>query len=152
MLEECVSNHRHQRMTMEAAPRSSLEVVETEFLLQLLMSLLADPSRLYRRSQAAQVHLGGQVGKIIFFLPGRAVLADEPGFVAWKMLLTFIPYPLRGPVRGAHTDSSKSGFQPTFRPAAPTHSFPLGTGQHVFSRDRQNIWHVPFTWPTPNFG
>jgi len=50
MLEECVSNHRHQRMTMKAVPRSSLEVIETEFLLQLLMSLLADPSCLDRRS------------------------------------------------------------------------------------------------------
>ena len=84
MLEECVCNHRHQRMTMKAVPRPSLEVVEAEFLLQLLMSLLADPSRLYGRSQAAQVHLGWQVGKIIFLLPGRAVLADEPGFVAWQ--------------------------------------------------------------------
>ena len=67
MLEECVSNHRHQRMTMKAVPRSSLEVIETEFLLQLLMSLLADPSCLDRRSQAAQVHPSGQVGKIVYF-------------------------------------------------------------------------------------
>ena len=92
MLEECVSNHCHQRVTMKAVPRPSLEVVEPEFLLQLLMSLFADPSCLDRRSQAAQVHLGGQVGKIIFLLPGRAVLADEPSFVAWQMLLTLIPY------------------------------------------------------------
>ena len=136
MLEECVSNHRHQRMTMKAVPRSSLEVIETEFLLQLLMSLLADPSCLDRCSQAAQVHPSGQVGKIVFLLPGCAVLADEPSFVAWKVLLTLIPYPLRRSVGSTHADSSKSGFQPTFRPAAPTHSFPLGTGQHVFSRYR----------------
>ena len=49
MLEERVSNHRHQRMTMKAVPRPSLEVVETEFLLQLLMGLLANPSCLDRR-------------------------------------------------------------------------------------------------------
>src|SRR6202035_2891849 len=70
MLEECVSNHRHQRMTMKAGPRSSLEVIETAFILQLLVSLLADPSCLDRRSQAAQVHPSGQVGKIVFLLPG----------------------------------------------------------------------------------
>ena len=64
------------------------------------------------------------------------MLADEPGFVAWQMLLTLIPYSLRRSVGGAHTYSSKSGFQPTFGPAAPTHSFPLGTGQHIFGRDR----------------
>ena len=136
MLEECVSNHCHQRVTMKAVPRPSLEVVETEFLLQLLVTLFADPSCLDHRSQAAQIHLGGQVGKIIFLLPGRAVLADEPGFVAWQMLLTLIPYSLRGSVGGTHTDSSKSGFQPTFRPATPTHGFPFGAGQHLFCRNR----------------
>ena len=133
MLEECVSNHRHQRMTMKAVPRSSLEVIETEFLLQLLVSLLADPSCLDRRSQAAQVHPSGQVGKIVFLLPGCAVLADKPSFVAWKVLLTLIPYPLRRSVGDADTDSSKSGFQPAFRPVTLTHSSPLGTCQHVFS-------------------
>jgi hypothetical protein len=49
MLEERVSNHRHQRMTMKAVPRPSLEVIETEFLLQLLMGLLANSSCLDRR-------------------------------------------------------------------------------------------------------
>ena len=35
MLEERVSNHRHQRMTMKAVPRPSLEVVEPELLSRL---------------------------------------------------------------------------------------------------------------------
>ena len=34
------------RMTVKALPGSSLEVVEAEFLFQLLMGLLANPSRL----------------------------------------------------------------------------------------------------------
>ena len=63
MLEECVSNHCHQRVTMKAVPRPLLEVVEPEFLLQLLMSLFANPPCLDRRSQAAQVHLGGQLAR-----------------------------------------------------------------------------------------
>jgi hypothetical protein len=46
MLEEGVSDRCHERVTMKASPGSSLEVIETEFLFQLLMSLLADPSRL----------------------------------------------------------------------------------------------------------
>jgi len=50
MLEESVSDHCHKRVTMKASPGSSLEVIETDFLLQLLMSLLADPSRLDRGS------------------------------------------------------------------------------------------------------
>ena len=37
MLEEGVGDHCHERMTMKAGPRSSLEVIEAEFLFQLLM-------------------------------------------------------------------------------------------------------------------
>jgi len=68
MLEEGVGDHGHERMTVKALPRSSLEVIEAEFFFQLLMSLLADPSRLDGGSQGAQVHRGGQVGQIVFLL------------------------------------------------------------------------------------
>ena len=44
MLEECVSDHGHEGMTMEALPGSSLEVIKPEFFFQLLMGLLANPS------------------------------------------------------------------------------------------------------------
>jgi hypothetical protein len=43
MLEECVSGHGHERVTMEGlriVPRSD----QPEFLFQLLMSLFANPS------------------------------------------------------------------------------------------------------------
>jgi hypothetical protein len=46
MLEEGVSDHCHERVTMEASPGSPFEVIETAFLFQLLMGLLADPSGL----------------------------------------------------------------------------------------------------------
>jgi hypothetical protein len=46
MLEEGVSDHRQERMTVKALPGLSLEVIETEFFFQLLVSLLANPSRL----------------------------------------------------------------------------------------------------------
>ena len=46
MLEEGVSDHCHKRVTMKALPGSSLEVVEAKFLFQLLMGLIAAPSRL----------------------------------------------------------------------------------------------------------
>ena len=54
MLEEGVGDHRHERVTVKAWPGSSLEVIETEFFLQLLMGLLADPSRLDGGSQAVR--------------------------------------------------------------------------------------------------
>ena len=63
MLEECVSNHRHQRMTMKAVPRSSLEVIETEFLLQLLVSLLADPSCLDRAAKPRRSIPAGKLAR-----------------------------------------------------------------------------------------
>ena len=44
MLEEGGSDHRHERMTVKALPRTSLEVVEAELFFQLLMGLFADPS------------------------------------------------------------------------------------------------------------
>jgi len=43
MLEESVSNHGHERVAVEALPGSPLEVVETQFFFQLLVSLLANP-------------------------------------------------------------------------------------------------------------
>jgi hypothetical protein len=39
-------DHRHERMSMKALPGPALEVIETEFFLQLLVCLLANPSRL----------------------------------------------------------------------------------------------------------
>ena len=68
MLEEGVSDHRHKRMTVKALPGSSLEVIETEFFFQLLVSLLANPSRLDSSRQGAQVGLRRQVGEIILLL------------------------------------------------------------------------------------
>ena len=56
MLEERVSNHRHQRMTMKAVPRPSLEVVEPELLSRL-------DSREYRPHHGARlIDLRGRHG------------------------------------------------------------------------------------------
>jgi hypothetical protein len=68
MLEEGVSDHRHKRMTVKALPRSPLEVIETKFFFHLLVSLLANPSRLDGGRQGVQVSLRRQVGKIVFLL------------------------------------------------------------------------------------
>src|SRR5665811_786906 len=126
MLEECIRDHCHESVTMKALPGSSLEVVETKFLFQLLMGLLADPSRLDCGGQGAQVRPRGQVGEIVFLLSRRPVFADEPGLVPWQMLLTLVPDPLRRSVRCTHSDGGKAGFQPALRPVSPAHSLPLG--------------------------
>ena len=68
VLQEGISDHCHECMTVKALPGSSLEVIEAEFFFELLVGLLADPSRLDGGSQGAQVRPGGQVGEIVFLL------------------------------------------------------------------------------------
>src|SRR6266568_2149549 len=136
MLEEGVSDHRHERMTVKALPGSSLEVIETEFFFQLLVSLLANPSRLDGGRQGAQVHLCRQVGEIVFLLSRHPVFADEPSLVAGQMLLTLVPDPLRRSVGNPHADRSKTSLELSFRAGAPTDGAPFGVGQHVFGRYR----------------
>ena len=91
MLEEGICDHRHERMTVKALPGSSLEVIETEFFFQLLVSLLANPSRLDGGRQGAQVRLRRQVGEIVFLLSRHPVFADEPGLLPGQMLLALVP-------------------------------------------------------------
>ena len=55
MLEKGVSDYRHECMAVKALPGSCLEVIKTELFLQLLMSLLANPSCLDGGRQGAQV-------------------------------------------------------------------------------------------------
>src|SRR5437667_12251395 len=98
MLEEGVSDHRHERVTVKAVPGSSLEVIETKFFFQLLVSLLANPSRLDGGRQGAQVGLCRQVSEIVFLLSQQPVVADEPGLLAWQLLLALVPNSLRGAV------------------------------------------------------
>ena len=83
ILEEGISNHCHEGVTVKAVPRSSLEVIETEFFLQLLMGLFANPAGLDGGCQAAQVRFYRQVGEIVFLLSGDALFADEPSLIPW---------------------------------------------------------------------
>ena len=63
MLEEGVSDHRHERVTMKAVPGSSLEVIETEFFLQLLMGLLANPACLDGGGQVRRSVSAGRLAR-----------------------------------------------------------------------------------------
>ena len=81
MLEEGVGDHRHERMTVKALPGSSFEVIEAKFFFHLLVSLLANPSRLDGGRQGAQVGRPRQVGEVVFFLSRHPVFADKPSLV-----------------------------------------------------------------------
>ena len=136
MLEECVRDHRHEGVTVKALPGSFLEVVEAEFLLQLLMRLLADPSRLDGSGQGGQIRPGWQVGKIVFLLSRHPVFADESGLVPRQMLLALVSDPLRWSVGDPHADRGEASLELSFRAGAPTDVLPCGVGQHVFGRHR----------------
>ena len=56
--------------------------------------------------------------------------------LAWQVLLTLVPDPLRRSVGNPHADRSKTSFELSFRTGAPTDGAPCGIGQHVFGRDR----------------
>jgi hypothetical protein len=82
ILEEGVSDHRHERMTVKTLPGSPLEVVKTEFFFQLLMRLLANPSRFDGSCQRVEVRARRQVGEIVFLLtrgPSPINQASSPG-------------------------------------------------------------------------
>ena len=115
MLEEGICDHRHERMTVKALPGSSLEVIETEFFFQLLVSLLANPSRLDGGRHGAQVRLRRQVGEIVFLLSGHPVFADEPGLLPGQMLLALVPDLPWWPVCYAHTDGGKTSLELSLR-------------------------------------
>jgi hypothetical protein len=55
-------------MPVKALARSHLEVVEAEFLFQLLMGLLTNPSRLDGGGQGVQVGRGRQISEVVFLL------------------------------------------------------------------------------------
>ena len=63
MLEEGVSNHRHERMTVKALPGPALEVVETEFLFQLLVGLLAIHRALMVAAKARRPVFAGRLAR-----------------------------------------------------------------------------------------
>jgi len=149
MLQECVGDHRHERVAMKPLPRSALEVIEAEFLFQLLMGLFANPSRLDGRGEGFEVGLGGQVREIVFSLARDAMFADEPGLLARHVLLSLVPDPLGRSIGDAHTNSGEAGFQRPFRSPAPTHLPPFRFSQHGFSMDGRAVGHMPLTRPTP---
>src|SRR5216117_2136912 len=66
------------------------------------------------------------------------------------MLLTLVLDPLRGAVGDPHANSGKTCFQLSLGPVSPTHVLPLGIGQHVFGRYRQDIRNVPLAATAPS--
>ena len=132
MLQECVGNHRHQGMPMQALPGASLEVIEAQFLLHLLMRLFANPAGFDDRRQFEQFRFGRQVGEIVFRLAAGAALTDQPDLFSGKMLLPLVADPLWRPIGDTHTNGGKTCLQCAFGSLPPTDGSPSGRSQHLF--------------------
>ena len=76
VLQKGHGDHDHEGVVVEPMPAPALEVVEAEFLLHLLVRLLADPARLDEPGEALDRGVGGQVGEVVLRLAGGAALAD----------------------------------------------------------------------------
>src|SRR5512136_470580 len=81
-LEEGISDHGHQSMSVQADPGSTLVVIEAEFLLELLMRLFTDPPAFDRGGKLREARVCGQVRHIVFLFTRRPTFADEPDLVA----------------------------------------------------------------------
>ena len=144
MLEEGVGDHRHQRVAMQALPRATLEVVEAEFLFELLMRLLAHPARLDGRGERFQIGVGREVHEIVFLFPRGAALADQPGLFARHVLHAFVADALRLSVGDAHAQSGEAGFQQAFGSLAPSDYAPFFIGEHLLCALGENVGHTAF--------
>jgi hypothetical protein len=103
-------------------------VIKSKLLFQLLMRLLANPSRLDGGRQGAQVRLCRQVGEIVFLLSRHPVFADEPRLLPGQMLPALVPDSLWWSVCYAHTDGGETSLELSFRAGAPTDVLPCGVG------------------------
>src|SRR4051812_9796582 len=72
----------HQGVAMQAGPGPALEVAEPQFLLELLVHLLAGPARLDGGDQAPQRGPLRQVAEVVLLLAAVAPFADQPEFLA----------------------------------------------------------------------
>ncbi len=121
-------------MAVEASPGSALEVVQAEFLFELLMGLLADPARLDGASQSSDRGVGRQVREIVFSFAIRAILTHQPGFLSRHVLGTGRTDSLGRAISNAYPHGGKAGCQTPLCSLAPTELPPLRAFEHRLCR------------------
>ena len=93
-------------------------MVETEFFLELLVRLLADPTSLDGAGQLLDRRLAREIGQVILALSGRAMFADEPGLFAGQVLGAHIMDTLWWSVCDPNANRSEAGRELSLCPAA----------------------------------
>src|SRR3712207_1459745 len=103
-----------------------LEVAQAQFLLELLVRLLSDPTRLDRGGEGAQRCPRRQVAEVVLALAARTPLADQPGLLARQVTIV-------GPDRAvADPDAGRRepGGECPLGAVPPRHPPPGEVGQH----------------------
>src|SRR3954464_10005040 len=137
LLQESESPGRQQDVMPQGAPTSALEMVEPKLFLELLVRLLANPSRLDQPRQLLERRLGRQVGEVVLELTGSSVLADQPHLVTGQMDAAAN----RNAVGRPHPKRGERRAQRTLRAATPGDRPPVRLGQHGFGLDRSRLRH-----------
>ena len=87
---------------MQPRPRAALEVIKTEFFLELLMRPLADPARLDGTGNILDRRVCREIGEIVFSLAVGTMLAHQPGFFTRHMLCAGVADRFVKPSRDQH--------------------------------------------------
>ena len=119
-------------------------MVEPKLLLELLVGLFTDPPGLDRGGERLDGGIGRQVRDIVFLLPGRPPLADEPDLVARHALHTIIEHPVLMTIGDADTAAREETCQPTLGAPPPADLLPFLSGQQSFSGERRLIRDMVF--------
>ena len=139
MLEESIGDHGHQRVAMKPLPGSPLEVIETEFLVHLLVRLFTHTARLDGWGEHGEVGIGRQVREIVLSLTRETMLANEPGLLTGQMLLALVPDPLRRAVGDTDADRCELRPQRSLGAGAPADLCPDRIRNDSLGRDRQHV-------------
>ncbi len=120
---------------MQARPGSTFEVIEAEFLLELLMSLFANPSGFDRGGERFEARVGWQVGHIVFLFARRSAFADKPDLFARHALHAMVAHAVLVAIGDTNATRREETRHPAFRAPPPTDLLPFCVSQRRFGGD-----------------
>src|SRR6516162_9059603 len=82
-------------------------MIEPQLLLELLVRLLANPTRLDGGGEPLEADVGRKIGEGVFAFARGAALAHQPGFGAGHMLHAFVMDSLRRSVGDPHANGGE---------------------------------------------
>ena len=133
VLQKRERDQRHQRVSVQPGPGAALEVVEAEFLLELLVRLLAHPARLDHAGQLLQGGAGRQIGEVVLLLARRAALTYQPNLLAGHVLSALVADALRWTIGDPHPHGREASREPALGASSPTHKPPRRLSKHDLS-------------------